>query len=155
MSTPRPWVTENTRERERLRALIARLSDQDLGRPVDGGWTIAAALAHVAFWDQRALVLLERWDREGTLPATSWPGNAADVDWINDAAKALCLGLAPRTAAEIALQTADTLDRRIEALSDDRVRTNTSAGHPINLRRAEHRKEHLDEIEQKLGRRAP
>jgi DinB family protein len=152
MSTPRPWIAENARERERLRALVGRLRDDDLRWPLDDGWTIAAVLAHVAFWDQRALVLLDRWDRDGELPASSWPASDADVDWINDAAKALCLALAPRTAAELALRTAEAVDRRIEALSDDRVRANTAAGHPINLRRAEHREEHIDQIEQNLGR---
>src|SRR5437899_6132252 len=151
MSTPRPWIAGNRRARERLRAFVERLSDAGLGRALDGGWTIAAVLAHVAFWDQRALVLLERWDRDGALAATSWPRSDTDVDWINDAAKPLCIGLAPRAAAELALRTAEAVDRRIETLPEDHVQANTAAGHPINLRRAEHRMEHLDQIEQALG----
>lgn len=92
--------------------------------------------------------------RDGALPASSWPASETDVDWINDAAKPLCLGLAPRVAAQLALRTAQAVDRRIEALSDDRARANTAAGHRINLRRAEHRREHVDQIEQALGRGA-
>jgi hypothetical protein len=38
-------------------------------------------------------------------------------------------------------------DRRVEALSDQHIAANAAAGNPISLVRAEHRREHLDEIE--------
>jgi sulfur carrier protein ThiS len=44
--------------RERLRALVNRMTDKDLERRIDGDWTVAALLAHLAFWDYRVLVLL-------------------------------------------------------------------------------------------------
>jgi len=37
---------ENDAERARLRALIEHSSDADLARPMPGGWTVAAVLAH-------------------------------------------------------------------------------------------------------------
>jgi hypothetical protein len=40
----------------------------------------------------------------------------------------------------------------VAALPDDLLAKNAAAGSPINLRRAEHRREHLDEIEQALAR---
>src|SRR6185436_16695974 len=61
----RSYVTENNRERARLRALVDRLSDSELARPLEAGWTIAAVLAHLAFWDQRVLELIARWERDG------------------------------------------------------------------------------------------
>jgi phage shock protein C len=143
----RSWAAENRTERERLRALVARLGEDDLRRPMSGGWTVAAVLAHLAFWDQRILVLLQQWDRTGRLPRSM---NDADVDWINDAGKPLCLALAPRDAARLAVTAADAVDAAVEALPDDRLVTNASAGRPLNLRRAEHRREHLDEIEAAL-----
>ncbi len=87
----RPFVAENTLERERLRALVARLTDEDLSLPLGEGWTVAAALAHLAFWDQRALVLLRRWECTGVgtspididatndtiLPLFAWPSRPA------------------------------------------------------------------------------
>ena len=142
-------VAQNTVQRERLRALINRLSDEDLRRPVSAGWTIAGVLAHVAFWDQRVLVLLERWERGGPGSAPR-PFNRDDVDWINDAAKGLCLALPPRVAAQLALSTAEAVDRKVEALPADLLTTNVAAGNPINLNRAEHRHQHLDEIERTL-----
>ena len=61
MNVDRSYVGENDAQRERLRALVRRLTDQELGRPMSAGWTIAGVLGHLAFWDQRVLVLLERW----------------------------------------------------------------------------------------------
>src|SRR2546428_12638200 len=93
MIVDRSYVAENDGQRERLRALVARLSDGELGRLLGAGWTIASVLGHLAFWDQRILVLLERWQREG--PAAVPPAlDHAAVDWINDAAKTA----APRVA---------------------------------------------------------
>ena len=147
-------VTENNHERARLRALVDRLSDAELARPLEAGWTVGAVLAHLAFWDQRALLLIERWEKEGpnALPRSI---EGKDVDWINDSAKALCLALAPRAAARLAIAVADAVDRRVEALSADLGAANANAGGPINLLRAEHRREHLDEIERALGQGRP
>ena len=147
MSVDRGFVQDNAHERARLRNLTDRLSDADLARPLPAGWTVAAVLAHVAFWDQRILVLLEQWETSGSPP----PEIAeAHVDWINDAAKPLMLALAPRRAAEVTLAIAEAVDRTIEGLSDEWVTRNTAAGRPLNFDRAEHRREHLDEIEAAL-----
>jgi hypothetical protein len=143
MAADRTYIAQNDAQRERLRSLVARLSDDDLRRAVGAGWTVAGVLAHVAFWDQRVLVLLEAWERGGA----PRPFDRRDVDWINDSAKALCLALPARAAAELALSTATAVDRKLEALSDDRLAANTAAGTPINVLRAEHRREHLDQIE--------
>ncbi len=144
------YVTENNEQRARLRVLVDRLSDGDLARPLEAGWTVGAVLAHLAFWDQRTLILIERWEKEGprTPPRSI---DAKDVDWINDSAKALCLALPPRAAARLAVATADAVDRRVEALSAELVAANAAAGKPLNLFRAEHRREHLDEIEHAFG----
>lgn len=147
IAVDRAWAAENRLERERLHALVARLGEDDLRRPMPGGWTVAAVLAHLAFWDQRTLVLLEQWSRTGRPPRSM---NETDVDWINDAAKPLCLALAPREAARLALMAADAVDAAVEALSDDRLAANAGAGRPLNVRRAEHRREHLDAIDAAL-----
>ena len=44
MSEDRPYVERNTHERERLRGLVARLTDDDLRRPVTDRWTVADML---------------------------------------------------------------------------------------------------------------
>ena len=150
MPMDRSNVAENDAQRERLRALVRRLSDQDFAGPMDAGWTVAGVLAHVAFWDQRILVLLDAWERQG--PSWTPPlEDARDVDWINDAAKPLCLALPPRVAADLAVSVAETVDRRVAAVSDAIIEANARVG-ALNWRRAEHRREHLDEIERMLRR---
>ncbi|MBI3456506.1 MAG: DinB family protein [Candidatus Rokubacteria bacterium] len=149
MAVDRSYIADNNAQRARLRALVDRLSDQDLARPLSAGWTVAGVLAHLAFWDQRVLVLLEHWGRSG--PGATPPRmHPDDVDWINDAGKALCLALPPGAAARLAVTTADAVDQKVAALSDDLVTANAAAGNPINLGRAQHRREHLDEIERAL-----
>jgi len=145
------YVTENNHERARLRALVDRLSDGELARPLDAGWTVGGVLAHLAFWDQRSLILIERWEKQGP-GAVPRSIDERDVDWINDSAKALCLALPPRAAARLAVAVADAVDRRVEMLSAELVAANAAAGGPINLLRAEHRREHVDEIERAVGR---
>ncbi|MEK6206189.1 MAG: DinB family protein [Chloroflexota bacterium] len=135
---------ETDTERERLRALISRLSDKDLSRPMPGGWTVAGVLAHVAFWDARAVYYLDKW-AAGAPPT---PYEPEDTDATNDASKPLCLALRPRDAAELALRVAEEADGKVKALSDEMLRKiEATGGPPFNLSRAIHRKEHLDEIE--------
>jgi len=149
MSADRTFITQNDAERGRLQSLVARLSDADLARPMPAGWTVAGVLAHLAFWDQRILDLLERWEQSpSTLPRAL---NQADGDWINDAMKPLLLALAPRRAAELAVGIAKAADGKVAALSDDFLVRNEAAGRPLNMLRAEHRREHLQEIEQIVG----
>jgi uncharacterized damage-inducible protein DinB len=147
MAVDRSYVAENAAELRRLRTLVERLSDAELARPTPGGWTVASSLAHVAFWDQRILFWLDRWQREETPRRL----DEADVDWINDAGKPLCLALPPRVAARLTVEIAEEVDRRLAALGDERVVANRAAGEPLFLARAHHRKTHLDEIERVLG----
>ena len=55
-----PFVAENEQERTRLRALVGRLNDHAFAVKVGGGWTVAATLARMAFWDRLALVRIRR-----------------------------------------------------------------------------------------------
>ena len=149
MSAERAHVQKNDEQRARLKALVGRASDADLGHPLSGGWTVAGVLGHVAFWDQRIVELAEKWQRDGVAPP---PSQEADVDWINDAAKPFLLAVPPRKAADLAVAIAEETDRRVAALSDDLMKKNAAAGSPLNLDRAEHRREHLDEIDAALKR---
>ncbi|HET8569021.1 MAG TPA: maleylpyruvate isomerase N-terminal domain-containing protein [Candidatus Limnocylindria bacterium] len=143
---------ENDAERERLRALVARLSDDELRRAMPGGWTVAGVLGHAGFWDARVIALLDRYAR-GVAPSTDDYEPATAVDWVNDSAKPFILALAPRDAAALTLRLAEDADRKVAALSDEmlaKLDAAGPAGAPFNLSRAEHRREHLDEIEAAL-----
>jgi DinB family protein len=153
----RKYVTENDTERERLRKLVARMSDEELSRPMPGGWTVSAVLAHIAFWDARAIFYLDKWAR-GAEPGSA-DYDPEDVGRVNDSAKPLCLALPPRDAAKLALRLAEEADRKVKALSDEILAKIRAAGRsappnlqdpngaPFNLARAGHRREHLDDIE--------
>src|SRR5215471_4937192 len=76
MAADRSYVTKNREQLERLRGLVDKLSDQELSRPMDAGWTVAAVLAHLAFWDYRIVTLLDEWNASGTPPwppISAWP----------------------------------------------------------------------------------
>ena len=140
----RSYAAENDAERGRLRSLIARLSDGELSRPMPAGWTVAGVLAHIGFWDARAIYFLDKWGPNGE-PSTY---EAEDTDAVNNSAKPLCLALPPRDAARLALRLAEEADRKVNALSDSMLAKIQAKGNPpFNLSRAIHRKEHLDQIE--------
>ena len=150
MSADRGFIARNDAERARLRALVGGLADADLARPMPAGWTVAAVLGHLAFWDQRMLVLLERLEQSPshTLPAI----READVDWINDAVKPFLLAMPPRQAAELTLATAEAVDAKVAALPDSALERNEAMGRPLLMDRGEHRRAHLPEIERAVGR---
>ncbi|HUM15399.1 MAG TPA: maleylpyruvate isomerase N-terminal domain-containing protein [Candidatus Nitrosotalea sp.] len=152
MAVDRSYVAENRAQLTRLEALVARLSDRELASPMDAGWTVAGVLAHLAFWDYRIVTLFDRWgaDGRGTPPPAY---QEASVDWINDAGKPLCLGLPPREAARLAIAAAKAADQRVAEASDALLAANAAAGSPLSMLRAEHRREHLDEIDRILSRR--
>ena len=52
----------------------------------------------------------------------------------------------PLPAAEIALAVAEAVDRKLATLPDDLVERNAATGSPLNFARADHRRQHLDEI---------
>ena len=65
MNTIEKIIQDNAAENTALRKLVEGLSDDDLRTPMEAGWTVAAVLAHLAFWDQRAITLIEKWKQEG------------------------------------------------------------------------------------------
>jgi hypothetical protein len=91
---------------------------------------------------------MDKWAGGGT-PSEA-DQEPEDIDWANDTTKFLFLALPPRDAANLALRLAEETDVRVAALSDELLAQNEAAGSPLNLARAEHRREHLDEIEQAL-----
>lgn len=144
MSLDRAYVEQNTRERERLLALVTRLSDDELRSRVNERWTVAGVLGHIAFWDARVLVLADKLQRG--VPFSPSDNEPEDVDWINDAARPLIHAIAPREAAQLALRLAEETDQCVASLAPGRMWPN-DADSPLNPLRATHRAEHLDEIE--------
>jgi len=143
----RSFVEANRAALERIREFVDRATDDDLRTPMTAGWTPAAVLGHLAFWDQHALVIIDMVDRGLTPP----PHDDEAVDWINDTSKRFLVAMDPRAAALLAVRIAEETDRRIAALSDARLQEATERW--FTARRWEDRQEHLDEIEHALAGR--
>jgi hypothetical protein len=142
------YKADNARELARLRALVSRLSDQELGSMVNDHWTVAGVLGHAAFWDGRALYFAGKLQRDGAFtPSDTEP---EDVDWINDSTRPLIHAIQPREAARVALRIAEETDELIASLSPELV-AKLDDDSPLNPVRASHRGEHLDEIEAALA----
>jgi uncharacterized damage-inducible protein DinB len=146
MTDDRTYIEANTQQRDRLRALVERLDDETLTRPVNEYWTVAGVLGHMAYWDIRFMVLAEKIDR-----SEPWaPGDAEpDGDWLNDSTRPLIHAIAPREAAQLALRVAEQTDARAAELPLERLWPGDPES-PISPARGEHRGEHLDEIEDAL-----
>ncbi len=139
----RSYEKENRVELARLKALVAKWSDDELKRPLGDGWTVAAVLAHLAFWDQRALILIAKYKRGAVTPSP------ADTDVINDTVRVLGLAIPPRAAATLAVESAEAIDRELEQLTDTLL-AEIAQINAVRLDRAKHRREHLDQIERAL-----
>ena len=131
--------TANADATRRLRALVARLTDNDLTHPVGDGWTVTTILGHLAFWDrwQRLTLTAERTDAPST----------TTEDAANEVLTPLLTAIDPRTAANLAVQAAHDLDTAIAQMPDP-LRTQLCDGsHPEIVQRAPHRLAHIAQIE--------
>ena len=142
------FIAENTKERKRLRSLVERLTDEELKLPLGNDWTIAVALAHLSFWDQRSLLLMQKWKESGVEPSP------IDIDITNDSLLSLWLAIPPRSAANLAISSAKAIDCELEEASLDLITEIESLGEKFRLYRSIHRKLHLDEIEEILSNEA-
>jgi hypothetical protein len=143
MSLDRTFIDRNRASSQRIRALAARLSDTEMQHRVGQHWTVAIVFAHLAFWDRRCLYALDKTEQTGKL-------FVPEIDiFVNDLSLPLWAAIPPREAARIAIETAETLDRRLEAYPP----TLLEEIFTYNKRwveRSLHRGEHLDEAEAAL-----
>jgi hypothetical protein len=140
----RSFVAANARELVRMRALVSRLSDRQLGAMVNEYWSVAGVLGHIAFWDGRALHLAGKLERGEPFRASE--NEPEDVDWINDSSRPLIHAISPRALAELAVSIAEETDELVASLPDEKL-AGLDETSPLNPVRANHRGEHLDEIE--------
>ena len=145
----RSFVKENARERERLISLVESLKDEELILPLGDDWTIAIALAHLAFWDQRSLFLVRKWKKSGDVEFSP-----IDMDVTNDSLLALWRALSPRVAASLAVSSAEEVDRELEETPSDLISKIESIGEKNRVYRSVHRKMHIDQIEDLLKKRS-
>jgi hypothetical protein len=145
-----PYSEQNAQSRHRLETLARRLTDEDLARSTDYGWTVAALLAHLAFWDQRMIVILRRWLDE------SFDPSLIDSRAVNDALKVVCHALDPRAAVELCLSSAEVADAEFDTLTADQTRQleehAAATETQFRMNRSLHRDGHLHDIEALLSK---
>ena len=144
MTLDRSFVQLNRASTERIRRLTNRLSEEEMQHPVGEGWTVVVAMVHLAFWDRRVVFALDMSEKSGKLVTP-------EIELlVNDLSLPLWAAVPPREARRLALETADTLDKRLEALSEPLLEQLFQ----YNKRwvvRALHRNEHLDEVDKALA----
>ncbi len=145
MASDRSFVELNRASTKRIRALAARLSDAEMLTPVGEHWTVAIVFAHLAFLDRRALYVLDASERAGKVV------NPDYNIFVNDLALPLWAAIPPREAARTCIETAETLDKRLETYPPELLEL-IRAEWERYIFRARHRNEHLDEAEAALGK---
>jgi len=134
------YKEQNRASTERIRALVARLSDEEMQTKVGEHWTVSIALAHLAWWDRRVMYVLDMTERDGKV-------FIPEIDiFVNDLSLPLWAVIPPRDAARICIETSETLDKRLEEYSPELL----EEIYNYNKRwviRALHRNEHLDEVD--------
>ena len=134
------YVEQNRASTERIRALIARLSDEDMKTKVGEHWTVAVALAHLAFWDRRVLHILDMTEKNGKL-------FDLEIDIVvNDLSLPLWEVIPARDAARICIEASEALDKRLEEFSPQLLQELYNHNKRWMVR-ALHRNEHLDEVD--------
>jgi hypothetical protein len=144
MTLDRSFVERNRASTERIRYLATRLSDAEMQTPVGQHWTVAIVFVHLAFWDRRVMYVLDMTERDGKL-------FIPEIDiFVNDLSLPLWAAIPPREAARIAIETAEELDRRLEAFPPallEEINTYNKRW----VERSLHRNQHLDEVSTALN----
>jgi hypothetical protein len=133
----------NRASKERIRALAERLTDEEMQTKVGEHWTVGIVFAHLAWWDRRIMYVLDMTEKDSKL-------FIPEIDiFVNDLSLPLWAAVPPREAARIAIETSETLDKRLEEYSPALL----EEIYNYNKRwviRALHRNEHLDEADAAL-----
>ncbi len=155
MSSPRGDSTElvdaTKRGLRRMETVVTSLADEALGRALENGWTVAATLAHLAFWDRWVEARWTRFARTGAFD--DLPDDVADL--VNEAAMAGWHAVPAREAVRLCADAAASVTRTIERLSPRHVDAAVQTGRLFMIDRTRHWCPHLDEIERSTRHRAP
>jgi hypothetical protein len=135
-------VGANVAARERLEALMHRLTAPDFGRSLGGGWTVTTALAHLAFWDFRQAEALAHYTRTGEI--------LAEDKAVNPALELVAAGMDAGAAARLAVEAANRLDDAVASLDAEAFAALDGGDHAYMVRRGDHRDEHIAQIEAAL-----
>jgi len=130
----------NRRSTERMRQIIHSLSEKELSQTIANNWTISITLAHLAFWDQRVIHVIELAKKNNVLNAPLFD------DQLNDILTPILGAISPPEAVRMAINIADALDEMLEECSPEFIEQLLKKNNRL-VERSLHRNNHLDEIE--------
>ena len=145
MPVSREIAESNRVQRARLTKLVRNLDDAGLRTRLPNGWTVAGTLGHLAFWDRQRLCLLRRW------AAGDVRSGAYDSDVFNDAVQPLLEMIPPEQIAAAAVRAAEEIDTLLLKLPDEMIEAALARPDAPHVDRGEHRRHHLDRIEEALA----
>jgi hypothetical protein len=130
----------NRQSSERMASLVQRLSPEQLTQTADDQWPVYVSLAHVAFWDQRAIHVIELAKKNGELVSPLFD------DSLNDILAPILGAIPPEKAAGLAVELAGKLDRMLEECPPELIDRMMQVNNRL-VERSLHRTAHLDDIE--------
>ena len=123
-----------------MRKIVNRLSDEELSKSIRSDWTISITLAHLAFWDQRVIFVIESAKKNNKLHAPSYDYQ------LNDILTPILRAIPVQEAAKMAFTASEKLDNELEQCSVPLIEEMKEVNERL-IDRSIHRNLHLDEIE--------
>jgi hypothetical protein len=138
------YMQENAAARDRILDTVRGLSADRLATPIEGGWTVAALLAHLAFWDRVHVGRLRRAIEAELAAPPPLPEGTADL--VNDAAIPSWLALPGADAVRLFEKASAEADTYLAGMDPTIAEGVRAAGYPRLVERFRHRAEHGDAI---------
>jgi hypothetical protein len=89
---------------------------------------------------------LQKWKKSGVVEPSP-----IDIDVTNNALLSTWMEIPPRSAANLAISSAEEIDRELEEASSDLITKIEALGEKFRPYRSIHRKLHVDKIEETLS----
>jgi hypothetical protein len=131
----------------RIETVVRSLGEDSLRQMLDSGWTVAATLAHLAFWDRWVEARWSHFLRTGAFH--DLPDDITDL--VNEAAKPGWHAVPPGETVRLCLDAAVSVTRTIQGLSSANILAAVETGRLALIDRTMHWYPHVDEINAKSG----
>jgi hypothetical protein len=134
----------NRRSTDRMQTLIQGLSEKELTQTSGDNWPIYVMLAHLAFWDQRVVHVIELARKNNVLVVPHFD------DQLNDILAPFLGAISPGEAVEMTIRIARTLDQYLEECPPELFNQMMEVNNRL-VERSLHRNDHLDDIEKMIN----
>jgi hypothetical protein len=129
----------NRKSTQRMREIVNGLSEEELSQNVGDDWPIFLILAHLAFWDQRVIHVIEMGRKNNVVNAPLF-----DLQ-LNDILAPILRAIPPAEAAKMAINVAGSVDQLLEECAPEFIDEMMKVNNRL-VDRSLHRNGHLDDI---------